>query len=309
MSEQQADLTSVTDAGPAASASDAPSASDFVSATGHVESPKLAPEQGELAPDQAKIKSPRDPGRIMIMSPTHSDNAWHHETSWEDAINQPEPEADQPASSNGKRQMSMLAAVVALAAITGAVTGALATAGLGHFMADDSKVLASRALEESVMRMDADIAALKISAERAGKQNVSQFGKTTDRLDRIEKAQADPAAKLAKLSDAVEKLRTAPPTPAPAPVPVAAAPAKEITGSIAAPVPTPAPKPEVARLPTLDGWVLLDVANGGATIEGRQGMFEVYAGDPVPGLGRVDAIRKQDGHWVVVTSKGLVVAR
>ena len=36
---------------------------------------------------------------------------------------------------------------------------------------------------------------------------------------------------------------------------------------------------------------------------------EVYAGDPVPGLGRIDAIRKQDGRWVVVTSKGLVVAR
>ena len=28
-----------------------------------------------------------------------------------------------------------------------------------------------------------------------------------------------------------------------------------------------------------------------------------------PGLGRVDAIRKQDGRWVVVTSKGLIVAR
>jgi hypothetical protein len=29
----------------------------------------------------------------------------------------------------------------------------------------------------------------------------------------------------------------------------------------------------------------------------------------VPGVGRVDAIRKQDGHWVVVTSKGLIVGR
>jgi hypothetical protein len=36
-------------------------------------------------------------------------------------------------------------------------------------------------------------------------------------------------------------------------------------------------------------------------------MFEVFAGDPVPGLGRIDAIRKQDGRWVVVTSKGLIV--
>ena len=33
------------------------------------------------------------------------------------------------------------------------------------------------------------------------------------------------------------------------------------------------------------------------------------SGDPVPGAGRVDAIRRQDGRWVVVTSKGLIVGR
>jgi hypothetical protein len=149
---------------------------------------------------------------------------------------------------------------------------------------------------------------------------MSQFNKTSDRLDKVERAQAEPAAKLARLSEAVDKLRAAPPA---APTPVATAPvaAKEVTGSIAppapalvaaaaaAPVPLPAPKPEVARLPTVEGWVLRDVANGSALIEGRRGMWEVYAGDPVPGLGRVDAIRKQDGRWVVVTSKGLIVAR
>ena len=67
-----------------------------------------------------------------------------------------------------------------------------------------------------------------------------------------------------------------------------------------------AAKPDVGRLPKVEGWVLRDVGNGGALIEGRQGIFEVYAGDPVPGLGRVDAIRKQDGKWVVVTTKGLI---
>jgi hypothetical protein len=147
--------------------------------------------------------------------------------------------------------------------------------------------------------------------ERTSKLGMSQFNKTSDRLDKVEKAQAEPAAKLAKLSEAVDRLRAAPPA---VPVPVAAAPvaAKEVTGSIAPPAATPAavaPKVEVARLPTVEGWVLRDVANGGALIEGRQGMYEVYAGDPVPGLGKVDAIRRQDGRWVVVTSKGLVVAR
>jgi hypothetical protein len=65
----------------------------------------------------------------------------------------------------------------------------------------------------------------------------------------------------------------------------------------------------MARLPTVEGWILRDVANGSALIESRRGMYEVYAGDPIPGLGRVDAIRRQDGRWVVVTSKGLIVAR
>jgi hypothetical protein len=70
-----------------------------------------------------------------------------------------------------------------------------------------------------------------------------------------------------------------------------------------------APKTEVGRLPTVDGWVLREVGHGSALIESRQGLFEVYAGDPVPGLGRVDAIRRQDGRWVVVTSRGLIVQR
>ena len=78
----------------------------------------------------------------------------------------------------------------------------------------------------------------------------------------------------------------------------------------AAPAPVPAaPKTEVGRLPTLEGWRLRDVANARALIEGRDGLYEVYAGDPIPGVGRVDAIRRQDGRWVVVTSKGLIVAR
>jgi hypothetical protein len=210
--------------------------------------------------------------------------------------------------------MSAMAAVVALATVAGATGGALATAGLGHFLGGSTSSN-NLVVEASIARIDADIVALKASVEHASKAGVSQFNKTSDRLDKVEKAQAEPAAKLAKLSEAVEKLRTQ----VAAAVVAAAAPpaaAKDVTGTVsppataeAAPVPPPAPKPEIARLPTVEGWVLRDVLNGSALIQGRQGMFEVYAGDPVPGLGRVDAIRKQDGKWVVVTSKGLIVAR
>ena len=33
------------------------------------------------------------------------------------------------------------------------------------------------------------------------------------------------------------------------------------------------------------------------------------AGDSLPGLGRIETIRRQDGRWVVVTSRGLIVSR
>lgn len=336
MSEQQAEPTSgesgSNSAGPAVSASsDAasqPTAQEVLKAAAEVESPGLAPEPGKAAkvdatkseackaeaakseaarPEAAKPDAPRAPGKIMIMSSGERD--WDHKGV------EPDVESEQAQGMFGKRRLSALAAVVALAAVAGALGGALATAGVMHFAGGASTASSNPVLEASVARLDADILALKASVEQTSRAGIVRDNKTSDRLDKVEKAQAEPAAKLARLSEAVEKLKAA----QAAPVPVAAAPAaaKDVTGSIsppataavAAPVPLPAPKPEVARLPTVEGWVLREVADGGALIEGRKGMYEVYAGDPIPGLGRVDAIRKQDGRWVVVTSKGLIVAR
>src|SRR5712671_6753199 len=268
--------------------------------TTDVDSSKLAPEQGAAgetpkvdapkaeapkaeapkaeAPkgDAPRVDAPRRPEKVMIMSA--GDRAG------------PAPEAEQSSGMFGKRRFAALAAVMALAAVAGALGGALATAGFGHYLGDGATTAGNSALEATVARIDADIAALKASVEHAAKANTAQFSKTSDRLDKVEKAQAEPAAKLAKLSDAVDKLRVAPV----ASVAAAAAPAaaKEVTGSISPPAtatPAAAPKPEMARLPTLDGWVLRNVSNGAALVEGRRGMFEVYAGDPIPGLGRVDA--------------------
>ena len=322
MSEQKAEQTSgepgSLSAGPAVpnlpdaqSQPVAASVQESVKETSHAGSPDLVPELGAAdapkanAPkaDGPKADAPRTPGKIMIMS--SGDRAWDGKGAG------PEAESGQGQGMFGKRRLSAMAAVVALAAVAGALGGALATAGIQHFVGDDATSAGNRAVEASVARIDADILALKAGVEHTSKLGMSQFNKTSDRLDKVEKAQAEPAAKLAKLSEAVDRLRAAPPA---VPVPIAAAPvaAKEVTGSIAPPAATPAavaPKVEVARLPTVEGWVLRDVANGGALIEGRQGMYEVYAGDPVPGLGKVDAIRRQDGRWVVVTSKGLVVAR
>ncbi len=280
-----------------ASGTDAPKADAFEAEAPKVEAPKA---------DAPKAAAPRIPGKLIMLS---GDRNWDRN----DAAAEAETESD--SGMFGKRRLSALAAVAVLATITGALGGALATAGLGHFAGDGSRSAHSRALEAQVAQLDADMTALKASVEHTSKTSLAQFNKAYDRLDKVEKAQAEPNARIAKLSEAIDKLRAAPvatPVAAAAPAPVPAA-AKDVavTGSIvpSAAQPAAAPKVEVARLPTVEGWVLRDVANGGALIEGRQGIFEVYAGNPVPGLGRIDAIRRQDGRWVVVTSKGLIVAR
>ena len=338
MSEQKAEQTSgepgSLHAGPtvhhSSKAPSAPvaSAQESVKESSDVGSPTLVPEQGgagETAetdvpkadapkPDAPKAEVPRSPGKVMIMS--SGDRPWG-----DNSATGPGPEVESSSGMFGKRRLSALAAVAVLATVAGALGGALATAGLTRFLGDDAAIAGKRALEASVARIDADIANLKVSVEHTSKIGMSQFNKTSDRLDKVEKAQLEPAMKLAKLSEAVEKLRAAPPVapaavvaPPAAAVPVAAAAvaANEATASIApaaAAAPADPSKAEVARLPTVEGWMLRGVANGVALIEGRRGIFEVYAGDLVPGAGRVDAIRRQDGHWVVVTSKGLIVGR
>ncbi len=214
----------------------------------------------------------------------------------------------------GKRRLAALAAVFALAAVAGVIGGTLASVAFGHRSDDKGNSAALQqvqALNETIGKLNAEIAALKTSTERSAKADASQLAKITDRVEKVEKAQAEPAGKLAKLTETVEKMRVA------AAAPVASAPTgaaakenpKEATASIPTPVAAPNRAAEANRLPTVQGWRIRNVGNGGALIEGREGLYEVYAGDPLPGLGRVDAIRKQDGRWVVVTSKGLIVAR
>jgi hypothetical protein len=281
-----------------------------------VELPKAEASRIEVPKLEAKAeprpepKAEAKPGKLIVMAPS--------ERSWEREEFAPHVKADEVRDTGGKRRLSAMAAVVAIAACVGAISGALATAGMMHFATPaPAQVADTSALDASVARIDADVVALKANVEHTSKNGLSQINRANDRLDKLEKAQAEPMAKLAKLSETVDKLRATPPA---APVQAAAAaPAKETTGSIApapaqavaaAAAPAPAaPKTEVGRLPTIEGWRLRDVANGGALIEGRNGLYEVYAGDPIPGIGRVDAIRRQDGRWVVVTAKGLIVAR
>ena len=79
--------------------------------------------------------------------------------------------------------------------------------------------------------------------------------------------------------------------------------APETTGSIAPALSSAKP----AAPAVVEGWVVRKAMRGAALVEGRYGIIEVEPGDHLPGVGRVEDIKRQDGRWVVVTARGLIV--
>lgn len=207
-------------------------------------------------------------------------------SSWDGAFGDARPlhEVPPPVMAEARPRPLSLAAMVAIAALVGAVSGGAATLSLTHFMKDDHTAVAAATAAAAAERdKTIDSALAKVNAELASLKNG------------VESSNKASSAKLTKLGEALDKLKT-PPAP-------------ETTGSITPPAPAAPAAVQVNRLPTVDGWVLREVSGGGATVEGRAGVYEVFVGDPLPGVGRIDAIRRQDGRWVVVTSRGLIVAR
>lgn len=223
-------------------------------------------------------------------------------------------------------RFGLLAASVALAACIGAAMGAAGIAGIGHLMAapppapkpmaaapaarPDAEIKALRdtlaQVRTQVRSLSDTVTALRTNADGAAKGTQAQLAKLTETIDRLEKAQAEPLARLTKMAATVERLERGDATAAAAP---------EITGSVrAAPASPPArpqaqPQPQEQRLarPVVEGWRLHEVQRGVALVEGRIGLAEVMVGDTLRGVGRVQDIRREDGRWVVVTSRGVIL--
>jgi hypothetical protein len=63
---------------------------------------------------------------------------------------------------------------------------------------------------------------------------------------------------------------------------------------------------ETKKIPN---WVVREVINGKAILQGPAGIIGVSTGDLVPGVGRVQSIARQGGRWAVATNKGVISAR
>jgi len=200
-------------------------------------------------------------------------------------------------------RFALLAASIAAAAAVGSFIGSLSASGVAHLWpAETANVGIAAATSPQAAKAElAELAALKANLDGAARNANGQFAKLADRLDRMEWAQIEPTLKLARIADAVDRIEKKHIMAS------AAVAAPETTGTIAT---VPPAAPADANLPDkiIPEWVVQDVRGGRALVENRSGaIFDVAAGSVLPGLGRIEAVKHEDGRWVVVTAHGLIV--
>src|SRR4029077_4538346 len=104
----------------------------------------------------------------------------------------------------------------------------------------------------------------------------------------------EPAAKLAKLQESIDKLDQRQQQ-------AMASTAADINHSV---TPKEESKPQVA-----EGCRLRAFYAGRAVVESRNGMlFEGGPGSNLPGLGKVDSVKRENGKVVVTTRNGIIAA-
>jgi hypothetical protein len=288
----------VTDA-PSIAAGDQTPVQPEPAAKAESEAPK-AEAQSEPQKPEVKAEAPTLPPAAQLAEPT--------------AIipfKRPEPKPEPAAAPTTRStRFALLAACVAIAASFGALGGSLGVAKLAPMVnpapapvvvapvQKDNVAEEMKALKDTVTQLrtatrtlSENLAALKLSVSTSTAAQNTQIGKIAETLDRVEKGQAEQRKTIAAAA--------APSTTAHA--------MQDVTGSIAKPATT---EPNAAlKNSIVQGYVLRRVYDGAALIEGRDGIIEVEPGDVAPGLGRIEGIKRQDGRWVVMTARGLVVGR
>jgi hypothetical protein len=160
------------------------------------------------------------------------------------------------------------------------------------------------------------------STESNQRQLVTKLQELSERLDRIERNAPAAATgglvsnKLEQLNERLDRIeRSAAVVMAPPPQPPAVATSPTSAArSAAIEAPTASASPalklqgpiETKKIPN---WVVREVINGKAILQGPAGLIGVSTGDLVPGVGRVQSIARQGGRWTVATNKGVISAR
>ncbi|MFZ3361490.1 MAG: hypothetical protein WA652_15000 [Xanthobacteraceae bacterium] len=175
----------------------------------------------------------------------------------------------------------MLAATVAFAAAFGSFIGSVSGSGMVSFLSPATPAsnvqTTTDAMRQTKLEL-AELSTIKANLDAASHSTTTQFAKLSDRLDKLDQRSAS----------------------------------TETTGSITSASAVPAPTLTAAPKNNdriLQDWIVQDVQRGRALLQSRYGaMFDVGEGSMLPGVGRIDSIRRQDGQWLVLTERGTITS-
>jgi len=194
----------------------------------------------------------------------------------------PAGETGAPASHGHSSRFLMLAGSVAFAAAFGSFVGSISGTGLVRFLAPAAPTASSSvqtttdAMREMKLEL-ADLSIIKTNLDATARSTTTQLAKLADRLDRLDQRSAS-----IDTTGSVAAASAAPPASVAAP---------KITDRI------------------LQDWIVQDVRGGRALLQSRYGaLFDVGEGSTLPGVGRVDSIKRQDGQWIVLTERGTITS-
>lgn len=187
-----------------------------------------------------------------------------------------------------------------------ALLGAAAIIGAGVYVFQLAQSAMPKQAPAPVAAKATDAGLSEAQRQIAGLQN--EIRDLRAKLDAVEKRQPAEAAKAA----APEPDKAAIAAPAPREAPSASVP---VTPPAPPPQPPttraepPAPVQKVAPTPPriVSGFRLRDAFRGNALVETSRGVIDVQPGDVLPGAGRVLAIQRRGGRWVVATESGDIV--
>lgn len=185
------------------------------------------------------------------------------------------------------RRYALLAASVTFAAVLGGVIGAWSSGGSAPPKPDVAVIEQNKAMQQSIARLGKEITTLRANLEQANKSAHSEFAKISEKLQHA----------ASEVTGSISPPQTtaaivSPPLPSPRPLPRVAA--AEAQGP--------------AHLPVVAGWAIHDTRGGYVYVENRGEIYQVQLGAPLPGLGPVQSVKRQDGRWVVTTPKGIIVS-
>jgi len=158
-------------------------------------------------------------------------------------------------------------------------------------------------LRRQVSGVSENLDGLRTAVDLSSKATNDRFGRVAENLDRVERVSSSSTAKLDKLAQAQAQASAPAPGPqpaAPATPMMASAAATEITGSV-----SPSERASATRK-AIKGWSVRQAYEGIAILQGPNGVVEAVLGQQVPGLGRIEEIRSENGRLVVLSSSGAV---